>query len=150
MADHNSVISLHVKQGEDFSAKVEWTDEDGNGFDLATEAALQTSKLEVRDKNSDLVFVMRGDQDYQWTDKNGEEQTNNTYQGYIFTYPKGEFHLFIPWHVADDIPKGTYYFDMFAEVDLKEENQFKPSGTTQRRCVMSGRFIVRPKITAFD
>ena len=146
--DHNNMLMISVKQGEDFSARIEWVDDNGDGMRLATEAANQNALMQVRNHQGDLVIELRADQKY--TDKHpitDENLVNDAYQGYIYIYPKGELHLFIPWHVSDRIPVGTYWFDLFADVDLYEENAFKPSGTTQRRSVMAGKIHVRPRIT---
>lgn len=151
MADHNSHVVINVKQGEDFSARVEWFDDDGLPFKLQTTAAKQTSRMDVRNGMGDWIFTFYGDKSYGY-DEDGNKLDNpemdDRYQGYIYTYEKGEFHLFIPWHVSWNIPAGSYVFDMFADVVLDGNNAFKPNKDDyQRRCVMSGQFIVRPKVT---
>lgn len=146
--DHSNQLNIGIKQGEDFSARVEWVDDEGDAMLLATESVKQNALMQIRNGQGELVLELRADQSYTLEDPNtGEIYQNINNQGYIYIYPKGELHLFIPWHVSDNIPIGNYWFDMFADVDLVDENAFKPSGTTQRRSVMAGKVTVRPRIT---
>lgn len=138
MADHTTAIEIHVKCGEDFSAKIEWFADDGEPI-LLEEADGTFAKMDVRDENGDLVIrFSTGDYVPGSLDK----------RGYVYVYPRGEIHLFMPWEVTRDLPPGRYSFDLFADIALHDPNAFIPTEDgTQRRSVIGGSFIVHPNVT---
>lgn len=138
MADHTTAIEIHVKCGEDFTAKIEWfTDE---GEPIVLEEGLQSfAKMEVRDAHGDLIIA------FDTTDYN---PASLAMQGYIYVFTRGEIQLFIPWEATRDLPPGRYSFDLFADILVTDPNAFLPTEDgKQRRSIIGGAFVVHPNVT---
>jgi hypothetical protein len=136
LTDHLTGIAIHVKCGEDFTAKIEWFTEFGEPMPVTDWA-----KMEIRDDTSMLVLRL----------ENTEYVSGDvTQRGYLrLLKSAGAVHMFIPWEVTKSIPPGVFIFDLFVGVDMAGLNNpsFELTDGLMRTSLVSGQAIFHPAVT---
>jgi hypothetical protein len=126
----NETLEIEVVIGEDFSAQIAWTDEDGNSVPVAAPC-----RMEVRDMASQLVIQFD-------TSNAGSAATK---AALVLTGSDGVMQISAPRTITDALLVGRYLFDLFAVVPLSPAPF--PSQEVQ---VCNGWFIVSPRVTIME
>lgn len=135
MAEHLNGAVIHLKSGEDFTGRITWRGDQGQP--IPVQAPL---RMQVRDTDGQLIlnFV---DTSY--------VSGSVVKQGYLLANSNnGHIDIFVPWEVTKQLPAGSYVFDLFVAVNLPGyDNPFENKDASMRKEVVSGRFMVHPRIS---
>jgi len=123
-------LEIELVQGEDFSAQIYWTDEDGNAMPCTT-----PGRLEVRDMYGAMLL--------QFASENAGSVA--TKAALVITGSDGIMQISAPRSVTTPLVPGRYLFDLFAVAN----NGVSPF-TTQEVQVCSGWFIVSTRVTKME
>lgn len=122
-------VRLVIRQGEDYSAYIEWTDDDGNPIPSDPSA---TARLQARSADGSLVLDMRSGANH---DVAGAVDILGTSGMIRLTAPRALTALLLP---------GVHPFDLVVHHKDPDTQVFRAG---QRRYVVSGDLVVLTTIT---